>query len=183
MSDDWHEPCFICDLTTTRMKTTKTRSLLLALTLTLTASAVVAASKASAATPSRDDGWEIASALDVAGKGGWTTCATFARDLQHRFTMAGGESHVVIYDWTDAAGFGQRHALFVYRDAAGRYWGIDNRHAQPKWLSGTTPTAWVNFWEPDKKTVALVADMTNPKLFGKTADKDRLAPTLVASNR
>ena len=78
---------------------------------------------------------------------------------------------------------------FSYRDAEGRYWGIDNRHEHPKWLSGTTPAAWVDFWEPDKKAISLVADVSNPKLFGKTADKDRLdrltgAPrTMVASNR
>ena len=141
--------------------------------------------KAAAAAPAKDDGWEIATALDVPGKGGWTTCAVFAKNLQHRFILAGGESHIVVYDWTDAAGFGQRHALFVYRDAEGRYWGIDNRHAQPKWLAGTTPASWVDCWEPDKKTIRLIADVNTPKLLGKTADKSRLdaAETLVASNQ
>ncbi|SDT93742.1 hypothetical protein SAMN05444156_0897 [Verrucomicrobium sp. GAS474] len=143
--------------------------------------------KTQAAEKTFDDGWEIAAALDVHGKGGWTTCGVFAKDLQHRFTLAGGESHIVVYDWTDAAGFGQRHALFVYRDTTGRYWGIDNRHAQPKWLAGTTPAAWVDFWEPDKKSIHLVADVSNPKLAGRSADKsryDRLsAETMVASNK
>ncbi len=153
----------------------------LALTCAVIAMAGTSSSTGSTA-PAKDDGWEIASALDVPGKGGWTTCALFARNLEHRFTVAGGEYHVVVYDWTDAVGFGQRHALFVFRDSAGRYWGIDNRHAA-KWLPGTTPAAWVDFWEPDKKTLHLVAEISNPKLLGKTADKSRLdETTLVASN-
>ncbi|HEY8967000.1 MAG TPA: hypothetical protein VIM58_11175 [Candidatus Methylacidiphilales bacterium] len=160
-----------------------------ALLLAACSLATLKASAHAAAAPTKDDGWEIAASLDVAGKGGWTTCGAFAKDLQHRFTLAGGESHIVVYDWVDADGFGQRHALFVYRDAEGHYWGIDNRHEHPKWLSGTTPADWVAFWEPDKKAVSLIADVSNPKLFGKTADKDRLdrmtgAPrSMVASNR
>ncbi|SDT92483.1 hypothetical protein SAMN05444156_0792 [Verrucomicrobium sp. GAS474] len=146
---------------------------LTATVMTFSTKAIVAADGTEKLEKQVDDGWEMASALDVKGKGGWTTCGVFALDLQRRFTLAGGESHIIVYDWTDSAGFGDRHALFVFRDAQGHYWGIDNRHLEPLWLAGTTPAEWVASWEPDKVSLHLVADVNHPKLAGRTADKSR----------
>lgn len=127
-----------------------------------------------AATPQGDDGWALAMEFGVKGRGGWTTCYAFARSLQERFTLAGGESHLVVYDWTDDARLSDRHAFLVYRDAAGRYWGIDNRASKPRWLHGTTPGEWAAFWDADK-TTRVVADITDRTLEGRAADMGRLS--------
>ena len=120
-----------------------------------------------------DDGWTLAMEFGVKGRGGWTTCYAFARALQERFSLAGGESHLVVYDWTDEAHFSDRHAFLVFRDATGRYWGIDNRAAKPRWLHGTTAPEWAAFWDPEK-TTRVVADVTDWNLRGHTADLGRL---------
>ncbi len=129
---------------------------------------------AAAAPPPADDiGWDLALDRSVPGKGGWTTCYQYASGLQQRFTRAGGESHVVIYNWsTPDAGTRGCHAFLVYRDAAGQYWGTDNLSAQPRWLRGTTPPEWASFWDGDK-TVRVLADFTDRKLKGRWAN---LAP-------
>lgn len=127
-----------------------------------------------------DDGWALAMEFGVQGRGGWTTCYAFARALQARFSLAGGESHLVVYDWTDDSHFSDRHAFLVFRDAGGRYWGIDNRSAKPRWLRGTTPAEWAAFWDGDK-TVQVVADMTDERLRGRTADRGRLARGEIAA--
>ena len=124
-----------------------------------------------------DPSWDLALSVDVAGKGGWTTCYTFARALQAKFSQAGGESHVVIYDWQDENHFSNRHAFLVYRDQAGRYWGMDNRAGQPRWLSGSTPTQWAQAWDHDK-AVSVVADQTNPDLAGQSPDASKLIAAL-----
>ncbi|MDE1170000.1 MAG: hypothetical protein PW734_02140 [Verrucomicrobium sp.] len=125
----------------------------------------------------RDDGWELALQQGIPGKGGWTTCYVYARSLQEYFEMAGGESHLVIYDWTDSHHFHNRHAFLVYRGVDGHYWGVDNRSEKPRWLCGATPQEWVRSWERDNDMQQLVvlADFTNKKLAGRTADKTRLA--------
>ncbi len=120
-----------------------------------------------------DDGWTLAMEFGVKGRGGWTTCYAFARALQERFSLAGGESHLVVYDWTDDAHFSDRHAFLVFRDATGRYWGIDNRSAKPRWLHGTSAPEWAAFWDPEK-TTRVVADVTDWTLRGRTADLGRL---------
>jgi len=102
-----------------------------------------------AAAPANSE-WNMALSLDIPGKGGWTTCYTFAKTLQGRFLRAGGECHLVIYDWTDAYHYSDRHAFVVYRDPAGRYWGMDNRSAKPRWMAGKNPTEWAAFWDQDK---------------------------------
>jgi hypothetical protein len=145
-----------------------------ALVLALTAAALGGMAPAPAgADDLRDDGWTLAMEFGVKGRGGWTTCYAFAQALQERFSLAGGESHLVVYDWTDEAHFSDRHAFLVFRDAAGRYWGIDNRSPKPRWLRGTTPAEWAAFWDADK-TVRVVSDMTDANLRGRTADMGRL---------
>jgi len=142
----------------------------------------------------RDDGWDLALTPHLAGKGGWTTCYLFARALQWRFTCAGGENHLLIFDWTNPAHAQGRHAFLVYRDAEGRYWGMDNLSAKPRWLPGTTPMEWAVFWAGES-TVLRVTDATDRRLAGRTANATLLAgsplptatpavvPTLVADNR
>jgi hypothetical protein len=151
---------------------TKFRAAALALTLAaLGGMALAPASARAGEVP--DDGWTLAMEFGVKGRGGWTTCYAFARALQERFSLAGGESHLVIYDWVDEAHFSDRHAFLVFRDAAGHYWGIDNRSPKPRWLRGTTPAEWAAFWDGDK-TVQVVSDTTNENLRGRTADRGRL---------
>ena len=138
----------------------------------------------------RDDGWDLALTPHLTGKGGWTTCYLFARALQWRFTCAGGENHLVIFDWVSPLHTRGRHAFLVYRDAESRYWGMDNLSAKPRWLPGTTPMEWAVFWAGDS-TVLRVTDATDRHLAGKTANETLLAgasptmaaPMLMADNR
>ena len=160
------------------------------LTLAALIWAVAAASSFATAHPGkpakRDDGWTLALTPHLTGKGGWTTCYAFAKTLQGRFTQSGTECHLVIYNWTDQFHYSNRHAFVVYRDAEGRYWGMDNLSAKPRWLPGTTPMEWASFWA-GASTVLRVTDATDHRLAGKTADQTLLAgapsPTLVADNR
>jgi len=123
------------------------RALLLA--IVIVTSAFTGMSWADAPLPANAD-WNTALSLDVPGKGGWTTCYAFAKTLQGRFTQSGTECHLVIYNWTDQFHYSNRHAFVVYRDGAGRYWGMDNRSSKPRWMAGTNPAQWAAFWDQDK---------------------------------
>jgi len=122
----------------------------------------------STATPSTAPNaeWNLALSLDLPGKGGWTTCYTFAKTLQSRFLQSGGECHLVIYDWTDRFHSSSRHAFVVYRDAEGRYWGMDNRSAKPSWMAGNNAVEWAAFWDQDKTISRVVEDASGPSLAG-----------------
>lgn len=119
-----------------------------------------------------DDSWDIALALDLPGKGGWNTCAPFAKELYSRLTRAGGEAYLIVYDWTDDNRFSDRHAMVVYRDAKGRYWGMDQRMSKPIWLSGKNPSDWANFFSRAAQVQVRVA-YTNPSNHGQYADLSR----------
>jgi len=110
--------------------------------------------------------WDLALSLDLPGKGGWTTCYTFARTLQSRFLQSGEECHLVIYDWTDRFHYSSRHAFVVYRDAEGRYWGMDNRSTKPRWMAGNNAIEWAAFWDQDKTISRVVEDVSGPSLAG-----------------
>ena len=109
-------------------------------------------------------GWNMALSLDLPGKGGWTTCYTFAKTLQGRFLQSGKECHLVIYDWTDSLHYSSRHAFVVYRDEQGRYWGMDNRSAKPRWMAGKNAVEWATFWDQDKTINRVIEDTAGPSL-------------------
>ncbi len=119
-----------------------------------------------------DDSWDIALALDIPGKGGWTTCAPYAKELYSRITRAGGEAYLVVFDWRNEDHMSDRHAMVVYRDSHGRYWGMDQRATKPVWLSGKDPAQWANYFSR-AETVKLYAVYTNPANVGQYADLSR----------
>jgi hypothetical protein len=115
-----------------------------------------------------DAAHDIALDLSIPGKSGWTSCDNFARNLYPRITGTGGEATYIVYDWKDESHFCGRHAFIVFRDAQGRYWGMDNRTAKPKWLNGTTPRQWTQYFAGDVDT-AVVYSHTNVWLIGCSA--------------
>lgn len=119
-----------------------------------------------------DDSWKIALALDIPGKNGWNTCAPYAKELYSRLTRAGGEAYLIVFDWTDANRLSDRHAIVVYRDAKGRYWGMDNRANKPVWLEGRNPSEWASFFSRTAYTSVYTA-YTNPSNYGQYADLSR----------
>lgn len=125
-----------------------------------------------------DDGWSIALALDLPGKGGWNTCAPYAKELYSRISRAGGEAYLIVFDWTDDHRISDRHAMVVYRDAKGRYWGMDQRLNKPIWLSGRTPSEWASFFSR-AAVVEVRTAYTTPANHGQYADLSR-APRAVA---
>lgn len=125
-----------------------------------------------------DDSWNMALALDIPGKNGWTTCEPFATELYNRMTRAGGEAYLIIFDWEDANHIRNSHAMVVYRDAGGRYWGMDQRSPKPVWLGGRNPGQWVKDFFP-RAMVKVRMTYTDPANFGQYPDLSR-APQLVA---
>ena len=158
----------------TKTKTLNRRAASLALLALLGASLPAWSNNVTHASPvpsaATDIGWDLALDRSIPGKGGWTTCYAYATGLQRKFTQAGGESHVVIYNWSQAgSGIQGCHAFLVYRDAAGNYWGTDALSDHPRWLRGSTPPEWATFWDADK-AVQVVADLTDKKLKGRWAN-------------
>jgi hypothetical protein len=125
-----------------------------------------------------DDSWKISLALDIPGKNGWQTCAPFAKELYSRLTRAGGEAYLVVFDWTDENRLSDRHAMVVYRDAKGRYWGMDNHANKPVWLSGSNPTEWASFFSR-AAFVSIYTAYTNPANIGQYADLSRAPQRVV----
>jgi hypothetical protein len=123
-------------------------------------------------TKAGDDSFDIALSLDISGKGGWNTCNTFAKELYRRISEAGGEAHYIVYDWVDDQNFSGRHAFVVYRDSSGRYWGIDQMCAQPKWLVGSNPKKWA-YWFAAPREAHIVYSQTEPMLAGRYPDRSR----------
>lgn len=129
-------------------------------------------------TKAGDDSFDIALALDLPGKGGWNTCAPFAKELYGRITRAGGEAYLIVFDWTDDRRLSDRHAMVVYRDAKGRYWGMDQQARKPVWLSGNTPQEWAwNFSRAAR--VDIYTAYTNPANKGQYADLNRAPKNVV----
>ncbi len=118
---------------------------------------------------SRDSSFDIALDLNIPGKGGWTTCDTFARYLYEQITKAGGEAYYIVYDWKNEDRFSGRHAFVVYRDSKGRFWGTDQRHRQPQWLTGKDPKTWTEWFASPFETQVVYVH-TDHRLTGKYAD-------------
>ncbi|PAW77659.1 MAG: hypothetical protein B9S32_10295 [Verrucomicrobia bacterium Tous-C9LFEB] len=125
-----------------------------------------------------DDGWSMALALDLPGKGGWNTCAPYAKELYSRITRAGGEAYLIVFDWQDDRRMSDRHAFVVYRDAKGRYWGMDQRMNKPVWLAGKNPSEWAAFFSRTAVTEVRTA-YTNPANHGQYADLSRSPKNVV----
>jgi hypothetical protein len=98
---------------------------------------------------------DIATSFDLPGKGGWTTCVPFSTELYRRLTGAGYEAHYLVYAWKSGAQRG-KHALVIYRDRDGRYWAMDNRMSQPRWIRGDDVASWLNSLKAESGMEAMV---------------------------
>jgi hypothetical protein len=61
---------------------------------------------------------------------------------------AGVEAYRVSFDWsnlTSVAGQAGAHAVVVFKDSRGRYYGVDNMTWKPIWLKGNNSQEWANF--------------------------------------
>ncbi|MEM9446057.1 MAG: hypothetical protein AAGA18_11985 [Verrucomicrobiota bacterium] len=169
-----HDPAGT-DAFTPSVKTTKQNSIRnLAVAIITASTFFLNANSASAL----DDAWKIAMKFDIKGKGGFNTCLPFAKDLYNRMTTAGGESHLIIYEWKSRHEGKGRHAVVVYRDSRGDYFAMDNRSRKPKWIGGKDPSSWVQSYEWGK-TVQVLSHQTVRGLAGKSAKLNR--STYVAS--
>jgi hypothetical protein len=97
---------------------------------------------------SAENALQIAKAKDISGKMQNGACAPFAQELFNRFDQAGLEAYYIVYDWKnlDLQKDTGAHALIVFRDERGRYYGMDNMTWKPVWLQGSTPQEWVKFF-------------------------------------
>ncbi len=125
-----------------------------------------------------DDSWKIALSLDIPGKNEWNTCGPYAKELYNRLTRAGGEAYIIVFNWTDENRLSDRHAMVIYRDAKGRYWGMDNRANKPVWLQGSNPSEWVSFFSRAAYTSIYTAYF-NPANYGQYADLSRVPRRVV----
>lgn len=119
-----------------------------------------------------DDTFKIARDKTIPGKFGRETCDVFAKELYNRLTQAGGEAHYVVYDWQNPGGRSGRHAIVVYRDAQGRYFGMDQSMRTPVWLTGQSPSAWAAWFNGPGHT-RVVRSVTDASLSGEYADLSR----------
>lgn len=90
----------------------------------------------------KDDTWKIAMSSSIPGKMKYNQCSIFAQTLYKEIVKRGGEAHHISYQWRDQDGNADQHAMVVYRDAKGRFWGMDNMARKPRWLSGKNPSQW-----------------------------------------
>ena len=107
----------------------------------------------------RPDPHEIATSLTLPGKGGWTTCVPFSNALYKRLSDAGFETHYLVYAWKTREQRGQ-HALVIYKAGDGRYWAMDNRMENPRWVRGTDVASWLSSLKVNMDA-AVVAHTTN----------------------
>lgn len=129
-------------------------------------------------TQAKDDGQAIALSQDIPGKnniGG--RGAEFAPELYSRLVKAGGEAHLVTFKWrrefekTEQA---RLSTVVVYRDAEGRYWGMDMYTVKPVWVPGKEPQKWIDRMYPNLIS-SVVTARTDAKLAGQYADLSRVA--------
>lgn len=125
-----------------------------------------------------DDSFCIAMGKDIPGKFGWTTCEVFAQSLYQRLTRAGGESYYITFSWTNPSGMSGRHAIVVFRDAEGDYWGMDSRAQRPLRVSGNSSSSWARSY-CQGYSVHIASVTTEEKLKGQYASLDRDASTKV----
>lgn len=134
-----------------------------------------------------DDGRAIAKATNIQGKMQQEQCLPFARDLYERLNAAGGEAYLIIFRWEDmkantfrevrSAGVFEKsrgsHAMVVFRDSRGRYYGMDNQSWRPVSLLGRSVPEWVMSFSGQQIHTELVSVSTNPSNRGQYADLSR----------
>jgi hypothetical protein len=127
----------------------------------------------------KDDSGVIAREKDIPGKFRVGQCLPYAQELYNRFIRAGGEAHLVVYQWQNlqngvngqwSSGEG-RHAIVVYRDAKGRYYGMDNTTWKPVWLKGQTPGEWAQSFAGMDASTRIVSAQTELTLKGRYPDR------------
>ncbi|MEM9400066.1 MAG: hypothetical protein AAF984_07630 [Verrucomicrobiota bacterium] len=74
------------------------------------------------------------------------------RELYKRFITAGAEAYYIVYDWRNMHGKIGRHTIVVYKDAEGRYFGMDQTLQKPKWIQGKNATQWVQSFSNHEDT-------------------------------
>lgn len=112
------------------------------------------------------DPWIIAQQDDLVGRGKPDACVPFAFDLSSRFLFTRTGASVLVFDWIIPEGKRGRHAMVVFRDNAGRLWGVDNLRQKPMWLAGEDPKSWTSQFMPHART-RLVS--TVPNAYAKEA--------------
>lgn len=126
----------------------------------------------------KDDGFALALSQDVPGKnnvGG--RGGEFAPELYNRFVKAGGEAYLVSFKWRrefEKPEQMRSSTVVIFRDANGRYWGMDMYSNQPTWVPGQEPQKWLDRLYPSLIT-QLVSSKTEPSLAGRYADRSRVA--------
>lgn len=131
---------------------------------------------------SADDGGFIARDQSIQGKGVSGECLPFATSLYNRLNSAGGEAHLIVFDWR-AGGQQGRHAMVVYLDQRGQYWGMDNIQRSPRRLDGAdNPEEWVMQFAPGYQ-VEIKAHKWNTAFLGSYADRRRSGRPHMAPQR
>ncbi|MDD5260435.1 MAG: hypothetical protein PHD76_01165 [Methylacidiphilales bacterium] len=97
-----------------------------------------------------DDALRIAKDWNIPGKNYPEQCQPFADELFRRMDAAGVEAYKVKFSW-ESYNFTARtrngaHVMVVFKDARGRYYGMDNMALQPVWLRGDSAEAWTEFF-------------------------------------
>lgn len=127
----------------------------------------------------KDDSGVIAREKDIPGKFRVGQCLPYAQELYNRFIRAGGEAHLVVYQWHNlhngvdgqwSSGEG-RHAIVVYRDSKGRYYGMDNNTWKPVWLKGQAPGEWAQSFAGMNASTRIVSAKTELALKGRYPDR------------
>jgi hypothetical protein len=118
----------------------KVSSLILSLALGLLLSANVQA---------EDMGMKLAKDRSLPGKNQIGECAVYADALFAKMNAAGVEAYRVSFDWTNYTSSPSSpsgaHAVVVFRDSRGRYYGVDNMTWKPIWLKGSSAQEWTSF--------------------------------------
>ena len=95
-----------------------------------------------------DLGMKLAKDRSIPGKNQIGECAKYADALFAKMNASGVEAYRVSFDWSHLSGIsgGQgAHAVVVFKDARGRYYGVDNMTWKPIWLKGNNSQEWATF--------------------------------------
>lgn len=97
-----------------------------------------------------DIGRKLAKDRSLPGKNHPGECAVYADALFAKMNAAGVEAYRVSFDWSDylsspSADQGA-HAMVVYKDNRGRFYGVDNMSWKPVWLKGKNSQEWSAFF-------------------------------------
>lgn len=92
-----------------------------------------------------DDTWRIALSHDMPGRKNPQGAFTFAHRLYGDLTSAGGEAHLVSYEWRDEASQIARGCCVVFRSSNGVYYIFDNMMTQPLEIEGGEPRQWLQY--------------------------------------